>query len=139
MYIFFITGLIVGCFIRFTTNQTTVSHMSVVQENGSDYNNSLPPDTLWLRFTSSSGSQPLVNKTYAYSFRGGLEKVTGNAIDIKVPLLLFYFFVSLKIPSGLRRRGGAFRTHRLRIFLRRFADSPHLGYAVYGNLWPTGK
>uniref|UniRef100_A0A146M3F2 Sodium/hydrogen exchanger n=2 Tax=Lygus hesperus TaxID=30085 RepID=A0A146M3F2_LYGHE len=75
-----IYGLIVGCIIRYGMNQTKLTHMSVVEEPGirPKYNQSLPPDTLWLRFSSEG----FVNKTYSYAFRGGVER-TNNPIDIK--------------------------------------------------------
>lgn len=57
--------------------------MTVEAVNPQEYNDSLPPDTL--RFVYSSNSK-LPNKTYAYTFKGGLDKITGNAIDIKVCL-----------------------------------------------------
>lgn len=62
-------------------NQTVLTHMAVVEDPGAQhkYNESLPPDTLWLRFSSAS----LVNKSYSYIFRGGVER-TSNPIDIKV-------------------------------------------------------
>lgn len=72
--------MLAGCFIRYATNITPLSHLSVVAAKSEEYNDSLPPDTLRFFFSSKD----LHNRTYAYSFRGGLEKITGNAIDIKV-------------------------------------------------------
>lgn len=54
----------------------------VVPEKGSTYNQSLPPDSLWLKFPKP-GITP-ANKTYAYTFRGEIVDVEDNEIDLKV-------------------------------------------------------
>lgn len=78
-----ITGLIIGAIIRygFTTSSTTL-HMLVVPENISKYNQSVPPDTLWLRFPEDKGGGVVKNKTFAYTFRGIYKE--DNEIDMKV-------------------------------------------------------
>jgi sodium/hydrogen exchanger-like protein 6/7 len=54
----------------------------VVPESSSTYNQSLPPDSLWLKFPKP-GITP-ANKTYSYIFRGEIVDVEDNEIDLKV-------------------------------------------------------
>lgn len=63
-----------------------MSHLNVIAEKGQRYNDSLPPDTVWLRYPykNPSGNQQ-VNKTYAYAFREEIKDVENNEIDLKVP------------------------------------------------------
>lgn len=82
-YIFL--GLIVGAFIRYTGSTTEVSHMSVQPEKTDKYNQSLPPDKLWLQF-SNKGAPSMRNKTYAYVFRSEIVDLEGNEIDFKVSI-----------------------------------------------------
>jgi len=80
----FITGLIIGAIIRYGfTTSSTILHMPVVPDNSSKYNQSVPPDTLWLRFPEDKGGGIVKNKTFAYSFRGEIYK-EDNEIDLKV-------------------------------------------------------
>ncbi|GLG94916.1 Sodium/hydrogen exchanger 7 [Gryllus bimaculatus] len=105
-----IYGLIVGALIRYTgtsSNTSTGYHMPVVPEKGYSYNQSLPPDTLWLRHFGK-GAGPTPNKTYAYTFRGEIVDVEDNEIDLKatfdpeiffniiLPPIIFHAGYSLK-------------------------------------------
>lgn len=77
-------GLIIGAIIRYGfTTSSTILHMPVVPDNSSKYNQSVPPDTLWLRFPEDKGGGIVKNKTFAYSFRGEIYK-EDNEIDLKV-------------------------------------------------------
>ena len=59
--------------------------MPVVPDEGSSkYNQSVPPDSLWLTFPEDKGGGRTENKTFAYSFRGEIYK-GDNEIDLKVP------------------------------------------------------
>lgn len=42
-------GLIVGAIIRYAGSTTPVVHLSVEPDEGTNFNHSLPPDTLWLK------------------------------------------------------------------------------------------
>lgn len=44
-----ILGLIVGAIIRYAGTTTPVTHLAVEPEGDPQYNQSLPPDTLWLK------------------------------------------------------------------------------------------
>lgn len=89
IYIFL--GLIIGAIIRYGfTTSSTILHMPVVPDNSSKYNQSVPPDTLWLRFPEDKGGGNIIkNKTFAYLFRGEIYK-QDNEIDLKV---LFYSII----------------------------------------------
>lgn len=78
-------GLIIGAIIRYGfTTSSTILHMPVVPDNSSKYNQSVPPDTLWLRFPEDKGGGNIIkNKTFAYLFRGEIYK-QDNEIDLKV-------------------------------------------------------
>lgn len=50
------------------------------------FNQSLPPDTLWLEFPGNlphGSSAQQANKTYAYAFRSELGAIEENEIDLK--------------------------------------------------------
>lgn len=85
IYIYIFLGLIIGAIIRYGfTTSSTILHMPVVPDNSSKYNQSVPPDTLWLRFPEDKGGGNIIkNKTFAYLFRGEIYK-QDNEIDLKV-------------------------------------------------------
>ena len=79
-----ITGLIIGAIIRYGfKSNSAILHMSVVPGPHSKYNETVPPDTLWLRFPEDKGGGIMKNKTFAYNFRGEIFK-QDNEIDLKV-------------------------------------------------------
>lgn len=63
--------------------------MRVQRENGSTYNQSGPPDSLWLSFPEDKGGGNFKNKTFSYSFKGEIYR-EDREIDLKVIILLIY-------------------------------------------------
>uniref|UniRef100_A0A182F191 Sodium/hydrogen exchanger n=1 Tax=Anopheles albimanus TaxID=7167 RepID=A0A182F191_ANOAL len=82
-----IYGLIVGAIIRYAGTTTPIIHVAVDPQPDVKFNQSLPPDTLWLKFPGNlphGSDQPVkANKTYTYSFRGEIANIEENEIDLK--------------------------------------------------------
>lgn len=102
-------GLIVGAIIRFAGSSTPTTHLPVEAEKSARYNESLPPDSLWLKFPGTlNDTAAIQNRTYAYTFRGQLVGNHINEIDLKatfdpeiffniiLPPIIFYAGYSLK-------------------------------------------
>lgn len=84
-------GLIIGAIIRYGFSTSSgILHMPVVPSGASQYNESVPPDSLWLSFPENKDSGHTENKTFAYSFRGEIYK-GDSEIDLKVPVKSFLF------------------------------------------------
>ncbi|KZC05149.1 Sodium/hydrogen exchanger 7, partial [Dufourea novaeangliae] len=125
-----IYGLIIGAIIRygFRTN-STILHMPVVPDNSSKYNQSVPPDTLWLRFPEDKGGGVIKNKTFAYSFRGEIYK-QDNEIDLKATFDPEIFF-NIILPPIIFHAGYSLKRASIKYFFRNLGAI--LMYALIGT------
>ncbi|XP_075151637.1 na[+]/H[+] hydrogen exchanger 3 isoform X3 [Haematobia irritans] len=145
-----IYGLIVGAAIRYSGSSTPLVHLEVEPEPDTKFNQTLPPDTLWLKFPGKltpNGSEPMDNKTYAYTFRSQVYDVVENEIDLKatfdpeiffniiLPPIIFHAGYSLKKKYFFRNLGAILTFAILGTTLSAFL----IGALMYGfvKLMPT--
>uniref|UniRef100_A0A1I8PEA1 Sodium/hydrogen exchanger n=1 Tax=Stomoxys calcitrans TaxID=35570 RepID=A0A1I8PEA1_STOCA len=145
-----IYGLIVGAAIRYSGSSTPLVHLEVEPEADARFNQTLPPDTLWLKFPGKltpNGSDPIENKTYAYAFRSQVYDVVENEIDLKatfdpeiffniiLPPIIFHAGYSLKKKYFFRNLGAILTFAILGTTLSAFL----IGALMYGfvKLMPT--
>ncbi|XP_070500001.1 sodium/hydrogen exchanger 7 isoform X2 [Chironomus tepperi] len=112
-----IYGLIVGAIIRFCGKVTPTTHLNVEAEKSARYNQSLPPDNLFIHFPGILNVSGVTkDQVYAYKFHGQLIRNT-NEIDLKatfdpeiffniiLPSIIFYAGYSLKRKYFFRNLG----------------------------------
>jgi len=113
----YFSGLIVGAIIRFCGKVTPTTHLHVEPVKSARYNESSPPDSLYIHFPGVQNVSGVTkDQIYAYTFRGQLIKNT-NEIDLKatfdpeiffniiLPSIIFYAGYSLKRKYFFRNLG----------------------------------
>lgn len=112
------TGLFVGALIRYAATKTTTTHLTVYPNNTMPtYNNSLPPDTLWLNviehfgFFPPSIPPPLSPLSFCILFcnnrafyrlkcRKSLEDITKNSFHLSDAIFICLYWLC-PVSSGL--------------------------------------
>lgn len=88
--------------------------MGVHPDKADHYNLSLPPDSLWLRFSTKGASGPVANKTYSYIFRGEIVDLEENEIDLKVlPIDVYSLVLIFRYVDNIPSKLNYFKAHTL--------------------------
>ncbi|XP_037780939.1 sodium/hydrogen exchanger 7-like [Penaeus monodon] len=136
-----IYGLIVGAILRYSGDNTPVSHMVVDPKEPQTYYGDAPPDTLWLKYGGNINASQ--NRTYAYSFRGEIPESLEDEIvqkatfdpeiffNILLPPIIFSAGYSLKRRHFFKNLGAIFTFAFLGTTISTFV----VGGLVYGFLW----
>ncbi|XP_042889453.1 sodium/hydrogen exchanger 7-like isoform X4 [Penaeus japonicus] len=136
-----IYGLIVGAILRYSGDNTPVSHMLVDPKEPQIYQGDAPPDTLWLKYGGNVNITQ--NRTYAYSFRGEIPESLEDEIvqkatfdpeiffNILLPPIIFSAGYSLKRRHFFKNLGAIFTFAFLGTTISTFV----VGGLVYGFLW----
>ncbi|XP_050717131.1 sodium/hydrogen exchanger 7-like isoform X3 [Eriocheir sinensis] len=139
-----IYGLIVGAILRYSGDNTSLSHMRVVPSPGGTYKDIVPPDTLWLKYAYGNSSQ---NRTYAFTFKGEIPETLENEIvqkatfdpeiffNILLPPIIFSAGYSLKRKHFFKNLGAIFTFAFLGTTISTFV----VGGLVYGFLYLLGS
>lgn len=87
----FFAGLFVGALIRYAASKTTTTHITVYPNTSTTYNQSLPPDTLWLTV--------IQYKYVFFSFASSIIVISMN--DYVVFTFFFVLMYTVRILKAL--------------------------------------